>query len=119
MTTEPIFRSDRFFQAWRYTVSHGQLLIQSQKTDLVATRLEILFKDVEYMAVRPVMHGLSIAPCSRDRLPDFLAGLAVTGAWYELRCDKGKGYIACGAVAFSEDALGHGHPSALMDDFGL
>lgn len=119
MTTEPTFRSDRLFQVWRYTVSHGQLLIQSQKTELLATRLEILFKDVEYMAVRPIMDGLSIAPCPRDRLPLFLAGLDVTGAWYELGCDKGDGYIACGAVAFSEDSLGYGQPSALLGDFGL
>ena len=47
--TGSLFVSDRFFQIWRYTVSHRQLLLRSTKSDVAHTRIEILFKDVSLM----------------------------------------------------------------------
>jgi len=59
------------FELWRYTVSHHQLLMRSNKGNSSSTRLEVLFKDVGFMAVPPVMKGFTITRCdvNEERLP--------------------------------------------------
>ncbi|HEY1270213.1 MAG TPA: hypothetical protein VGH16_23350 [Candidatus Binatia bacterium] len=45
MSTE-LINSRRFFQLWSYSVSHGELIFRSTKSDLFLTRIDILFKGV-------------------------------------------------------------------------
>jgi hypothetical protein len=35
----------RKFQIWLYSVSHGQLLLRSNRSDEFRTRVDVLFKD--------------------------------------------------------------------------
>jgi hypothetical protein len=40
------FHSDRVFELWSYTITHGQLLLRANKTNVFSSRVEVLFKDV-------------------------------------------------------------------------
>lgn len=116
MKREPIFCSDRMFEVWRYTVSHRQLLIRSNKGGSSATRLEVLFKDVAFMAVPSVMKGLSITEYGTkdDELPDSLNSLNISKPWYRIEADGAVGYVAASAVVTNEDNLEYEAPSSLL-----
>lgn len=116
MSMKPIFSSDRVFEVWRYTVSHRQLLLRSNKGNSAPTRLEILFKDVAFMAVPPVMKGVTITECGAadDELPAGINALRVSKPWYRIEADGTVGYIAAGAIVTNEDNLGYEEPSALL-----
>jgi len=45
-----LFESERFFQLWRMTVSHGRVLLRSTKADGIATRIDVLFKNARAFA---------------------------------------------------------------------
>src|SRR5436853_523848 len=119
MNETTILESDRLFQVWKYTVSHRQLLIQSHRSNSVATRLELLFKNVAYMAVPSVMNGVSISLCPPEELPGHLRTLDLAKPWYRLTSEDHAGFVAADAVAVNEDELGYEDPSALMVDFDL
>ena len=55
-----LFTSSRRFQLWRYTVSHGQLLLRSTKSSSEKTRIDILFKDVISLNLKSLLDGLRI-----------------------------------------------------------
>jgi hypothetical protein len=64
--TPMLYSEDRIFKVWEYQVSHGELLIRSQKspaTEALVERVanvDIVFVGVEYMAVPRVFRGLEI-----------------------------------------------------------
>lgn len=54
------------FQMWRYTVSHGQLLLRSTKEDgEQTTRIDILFKGVRRIDMPTLTNGLRIKPARK------------------------------------------------------
>lgn len=116
MNMNPIFSSDRIFEVWRYTVSHRQLLLRSNKENSSPTRLEILFKDVVFMAIPSVMKGVTITECGAvdDELPAGMAAFRVSKPWYRIETDGAVGYIAAGAVVTNEDNFGYEEPSSLL-----
>jgi hypothetical protein len=114
---EPIFKSDRMFEVWRYSVSHRQLLLRSNKEDRWPNRIELLFKNVQFMAVPPVfMTGLEIRQCAADEsaLPDYLRKLPVKVPWYRLAGGSFEAYVAAGALYTHEDDLDYSDPSGLL-----
>lgn len=57
------FETDRTFQIWRYTVGHGQLLLRSTKEEGgPTTRVDILFKGVDWIDMPTRTNGLRIEP---------------------------------------------------------
>jgi hypothetical protein len=54
------FESGRAFQMHLYWVSHGILLLRSNKTDAHPTRIDILFQDVRWMGVPAWLTGVRI-----------------------------------------------------------
>ena len=104
------------FEVWRYTVSHRQLLIRSNKGNSYTTRLEVLFKDVAFMALPPVMKGVTITECGTagDELPAGLNASQVSKPWYRIEADGAVGYVAAGAVVTNEDDLGYEESSPLL-----
>jgi hypothetical protein len=116
MNTKIIYNSNRVFEVWRYTVSHRQLLIRSNKGNSFPTRLEVLFKDVAFMAVPPVMRGVTITECGAagDELPSGLNAFQISKPWYRIETEGCVGYIAAGAIETNEDDLGYEEPSSLL-----
>lgn len=114
---EPVFKSDRMFEVWRYSVSHRQLLLRSNKENRWGTRIELLFKNVQFMAVPPLfMSGLEICQCAADEsaLPDHLRKFPVKVPWYRLTGASVEGYVAAGAFFTHEDELDYCDPSGLL-----
>ena len=111
-----MYKSNRMFQVWRYTVSHHQLLLRSNKENSFPTRLEVLFKNVAFMAVPPVMRGVTITECGAagDELPSFLNAFQISKPWYRIETEGAAGYIAAGAIVTNEDDRGYEESSSLL-----
>jgi hypothetical protein len=110
----PIIKSGRMFEVWRYTASHSQLLLRSNKGADSTTRLEILFTNVAFMAVPPVMRGMTIVECGPDELPACLNGMGISTPWYRIETGGSAGYVAAAMVVVNEDELEYHEPSALL-----
>lgn len=55
-------RSERTFQLWQYTVSHGQLVLRSTKDSKNGMQLDVLFKNVQRVELPSLMRGLQVTP---------------------------------------------------------
>jgi hypothetical protein len=116
MIENPVFRSKRLFQVWRYTVSHRQLLLRSNKVSPETRRIEILFKDVSFMQIGPSFRGLEITICDPHAISDLKTlNLEIgTRSLYLLRGEGFRGFIAAGSMTVHEDEREHNEPSALL-----
>ncbi|MCZ0204543.1 hypothetical protein OZK63_03830 [Streptomyces sp. UMAF16] len=59
-TGSEMFRSDRYFKVWQYTVSHRRLLLRSSRDRPPDTRIDIHFGNVDLLLLRPAYDGLVI-----------------------------------------------------------
>ena len=118
------FGSSRKFQLWGYGVSHGQLLLRSNKApDSPTTRLEILFKDARFVCLPSVMDGLTVRRGDDEivdrNMSDFgplelehgVSIFAVGGQGW-------KGFVVAGAVWTLEDDAEYFAASKLAPDIG-
>jgi hypothetical protein len=55
-----IFTSDRYFTLYDIIVSHGQLLLRSQKTDELTNNIDIIFFDTTYIQSFSRLKGVQI-----------------------------------------------------------
>lgn len=55
-----LFVSGRAFQVWDYNVSHKQLLIRSPASPDLAGNVDLVFWQVEFVAIPTAFHGLAI-----------------------------------------------------------
>jgi hypothetical protein len=115
-----VFRSDREFLLWAYTVSHGQLLLRTPTTSPAGTRqsrIDVLFKPVAAVKVRSSYDGLAIRCASEVEARHVLhaAGLA-PGSGHRvllLGTARDTDYVVAGAVGWLEDAGDARDPSGL------
>jgi len=98
-----IFQSDRRFQVWQYTVSHGQLLIRSTKEGGHETQVDVLFKNVRALNIPVTFDGLAI---ERDQ--------SMGGDSFDVSGEKWAGTIIAGAVAWDETSAEHFEESRLL-----
>nr|BFD86908.1 hypothetical protein StreXyl84_63090 [Streptomyces sp. Xyl84] len=59
-TGPELFRSDRYFKVWQYTVGHRRLLLRSSRDRPPQTRIDVHFANVDLMVLRPGYNGLAI-----------------------------------------------------------
>ena len=59
MTTE-IFKSDRYFTVFDYLVSHGQLLLRSDKRKGCKENIDIIFFDATFIQLFTMLNGVAI-----------------------------------------------------------
>jgi hypothetical protein len=103
-----IIDSKRFFQLWRYSVGHSQLLLRSTKSEDCPTRIDVFFKGVKEFHLPTSFDGLSIADVSNEevrRLQAFKPSLK-TGYYYRFYKVKSvdfAGYIVALVVGCHED----------------
>lgn len=100
-------------------MSHDQLLIRSVKGDGCETRIDVLFKNVDFIYLPTLFSGLQIQKTGIDELRK-VAGLHVTASQNVFRLTtKGEvGYVVAGAVFVHEDQGEYSDPSALINDEG-
>lgn len=97
---QEIFRSEREFAVWAYTVSHGQLLLRATGRP----RIDVLFKNVSAMKVRAEYDGLVIRCATEDESERPGERLLVLGD---------SDYVVAGAVGWREDDGRDNEPSSL------
>lgn len=114
--SESLFRSERLFETWTYTVSHRQLLLRSNKTNALKTRVEILFTDVSFMLITPLFRGLQISLSDPSALEFASVG---NKPLYQLETENFTGYVAAGSMSTHEDERGYEEPSTLLIAFHL
>jgi hypothetical protein len=113
--SDAIISFQRRFEVWLYIVSHGQLLLRSNRSEKFSTRIDVLFKDVAAMALPTAFDELSIAEVSTDVARDLNVQL---GVWrlerrkvFAIRGANFRGYVVAGAVFWHEDEGTHSDPS--------
>lgn len=96
---------DRSFSVWRYVVGHGQLLLRSPKVDDLLTRVDVGFKDVEYVQLPMLMCALAIRIGSPDDLPEDVRRVVdlVRKDVYVMDAGGVKGLVVSGYGAWRED----------------
>jgi len=117
---DELFSSDRSFQLWRYTVSHSQLLLRSNKTDTETKRVEVLFKGVDLVTIPTTLDGLVITENPLEALPDDeFQGVKVDSSfhrYFHIKTNKTNGVILACAVFFAEDDGDYADASKLYID---
>src|SRR6187402_1389007 len=97
----------RPFQIWLYSVSHGQLLLRSNRSDVFTTRVDMLFKDVAAMHLPAMFDGLSLAEASADEARDLNIQLGTLPVGsrkvFVVRGSNFVGYVVAGAAFWHED----------------
>ena len=56
---------NRFFQIWKYHVSHPNLLVRSPKNREYKTNIDIIFYDVKLINLPSIFHGTRISSISQ------------------------------------------------------
>ena len=110
-----LFRSDRSFALWAYTVSHSQLLLRTRTVD-ERSRIDILFKPVDAMKIRAAYDGLAIRCATLEEHDRILAATGPTGAGLKVLILETAGetdYVVTGAVGWKEDHGQDHDPSTL------
>jgi hypothetical protein len=122
MNHKVVYKSDRLFSVFGYSMSHGLLLLRSGKSDEnPTTRVDILFQDVRAMEMRVWFKGITIEEVDDSK---FLADQRSKPAEmiepgnkiYALISRDWRGFIVGGIVRFKEDAGELFEPSALVED---
>lgn len=114
-----LFESTRHFQAWRYGVSHGQLLLRSVPTKSDPRRIEVLFKNVRVLKMSMEADGLMIRDPYHEELlrirqevGDALSGVGVRA--FIVGSSKFQGYVIASSVVTAVDDGDYKTPSSLF-----
>lgn len=60
--------SDRKFQLWNYSVSHGSLLIRSPKSLNVSNNIDLICLGVEYLSIPRHIDGLELVAATNEEV---------------------------------------------------
>ena len=112
-----LFRSERRFFVWAYTVTHGQLLLRAEQLPVEArrSRLDVLFKPVEAMKTRMDYDGLTLR-CATAEEHEFIlreTGAAAYNRVFIIESGPTRDYVVSGAAGWQEDNEENRDPSAL------
>lgn len=108
-------RFARSFQMWDFRVGHGQLLLRSPKAPGLATRVDLLFKNVAAICLPTVLDELTLFEATDEERagmqlpvePRQLRGRKL----FVLRGSSISGYVLAGAVFWHEDQGEYDAPS--------
>lgn len=108
----------RHFQIWEYTVSHGQLLLRSNRDADHATRVDILFKDVTYLSLPPSLDLVGIDELDDGEVRRLLGAPADSALEYGhtgfgLQLETGRALVVAGSMFTAEDEGAYHEPSSL------
>jgi hypothetical protein len=115
--TRRVDQPERVFQLWSYTVSMGKLLLRSVKTESFATRVDILFQNVQALMLPTLLQGLTI---STPDAVDIKRITTATGlfpdderSFFIVNGSNYSGYVVAGVMTTCEDSGEHFEPSEL------
>ena len=114
-----LFRSDRAFTVWAYTISHSQLLLRTRTTKQDGSRqsrIDIVFKPVRAMKVRIEYDGLVIrcaTPAEAGQIRRDSTGIKGDAHCLILETGNDHDYVITHAVGWEEDIETDRDPSKL------
>ena len=109
------FKSERVFQLWRYSVSHGQLLIRSPKgpdsrVGFNEKNIDICFEDIIYLEAPRFFHGIEVSYLEKgiqdDRINTVWSKFPDTSI-YEFVSSNVKFYVVGSFLRIEENLLGY------------
>ena len=113
-----MFESSRTFQLWKYLVGHRQLLLRSNRSEAVSTRLDVLFKNVTVINLPTHLDGLSVALAPEHEAESVRGERGVEARdgqqVYSVRGQNYRGYVIAGSIFTHEDDGDYAAPSALL-----
>ncbi len=106
-----IFKTERQFAVWGYTVSHGQLLLRSDKRAGHINNIDIIFFDTGFVKLFTRLSGLTIRMIDKkiinynDSVINYLG--YERNNLFEIESQNQKYYIAAAFVKVFENDLDH------------
>jgi hypothetical protein len=114
--TEIVFPG-RFFQVWRYTVSHSQLQLRSTRSDDRQTRVDVLFMNVKAMRLATTFSSFQVSDALGDErasiVGEFGRELIHNERPFTIRAEGWDGWVIADAVTSHEDEGRYNDPSPL------
>jgi hypothetical protein len=111
-----IYKSARFFTFFDFVISHGQLLLRSQKNDGLANNIDIIFSGTTYIQSFSRLNGLRIS-----RIKNSISGIDYdtvkkyleydSNYLFEIESNNEKYFIAASFVTVFENQLGFSESS--------
>jgi hypothetical protein len=104
-----IFSSERYFAFYDFVVSHGQLLMRSDKRKGYENNIDIIFFDTTYVQLFAMLNGISIKKIDKNEnlkynsLDKYLSNN--NSNIFEIESGGEKYYIACSFVRIFENNL--------------
>ena len=115
-----MLRHDRKFQVWRYTVGHKQMLLRSVKSEQAGTRIDVLFKAVEYICIPTTIENIVIEEVKGSTAPVLISSLG----WqipvlyqtkiFSVSGRHGSGYVSLVQSLIVRTTVNTTHPADLM-----
>ncbi|GAA4637826.1 hypothetical protein GCM10023196_093210 [Actinoallomurus vinaceus] len=115
-----LFRSDRAFTVWAYTISHSQLLLRT-RTRIGQSRIDIVFKPVLAVKLRIEYRDGLVIRCAHQTEAEQIRAENTDldpsdGARYLiLETGEDRDYVVTYAVGWEEDTATDSDPSKLAD----
>ncbi|MCP3819226.1 hypothetical protein NLX86_14270 [Streptomyces sp. A3M-1-3] len=108
-----LYRSDRYFKVWQYTVSHCRLLLRSTRDNPPSTRIDVHFGGVSHMMLRPHYDGLVIREGTADECARLEQeyGVQITSGNLFVLGENLSSFVVAGRPQWHEDQGGFGDPS--------
>jgi len=119
---QEIFKSNRYFTTFDVLVSHGQLLLRSQKNDSQTLNIDIIFFDTTYIQLFSKLNGISITMTNEKNVIEYKSVskyLSYENHYlFEIISGSEKYYIAASFVKVFENALGFNETSLGFENKG-
>jgi hypothetical protein len=104
-----IFKSDRYFTAFDYLVSHGQLLIRSDKRKGGNENIDIIFFDTSFVQLFTMLFGITIRMVAKSTVANYISVNKYLSEeennLFEIESGGEKYYIAASFVRVFENEL--------------
>jgi hypothetical protein len=104
-----IFKSDRYFTVFDYLVSHGQLLIRSDKRKGGNENIDIIFFDTSFVQLFTMLFGITIRMVAKSTVANYISVNKYLSEeennLFEIESGGEKYYIAASFVRVFENEL--------------
>src|SRR5262245_4867519 len=106
MSTQ-LINFQRRFQVWLYTVSLGQLVLRSNRSEMLTTRIDIHFMDVAAIHLPMIFDGLVLEEASQVEVRELRIPLDPQQLRrrkvFTIKGPSFVGYVVAGVVSWHED----------------
>jgi hypothetical protein len=119
---QEIFNSDRNFTTFDVLISHGQLLLRSQKNDTYTYNVDIIFFDTTYIQLFSRLNGITIKIASEKNVIEYESVNKYlsheNNHLFEIVSGEEKYYVAASFVRVFENKLDFNETSLNFDNKG-